>query len=68
MNPILLPKRTTECLISKDNSKQRKTQVTITPVYNVCAWITHGDQKRASDPLELELQKVVSHIVSAGCP
>lgn len=33
-------------------------------VYHVCAWCS-GDQKRGSDPLELEIQMVVSHFVAA---
>jgi hypothetical protein len=36
---------------------------------SVCAayvYSTHGGQKRASDPLELELQTIVNHTVDAG--
>ena len=33
-------------------------------MYHVC--IAHGGQKKAPDPLELELQTVVSHHVVAG--
>jgi hypothetical protein len=34
-------------------------------VHHVFSWYLWG-QKRASDPLELELQPVVSHLVAAG--
>ena len=33
-------------------------------VHHVCAWCS--GQKRGSDPLELEIQMVVSHFVAAG--
>lgn len=34
-------------------------------VYHVCAW-THRNQRRALDPTELELQRLVSPQVGAG--
>lgn len=33
---------------------------------HICAWYVPGGQKRALDPLKLELQTIVSHHVGAG--
>ena len=35
-------------------------------MHTMCVPSTHEDQVGASDPLELELQEVVSHHVDAG--
>jgi hypothetical protein len=40
--------------------------MSIFPVCVPCVYSTHIDQKRLSDPLELELKMVVSYYVGAG--